>query len=98
MLASPGLPARGGGAAPVLVGRRGAAGRDRRALQAHFGVDIVDGIGSTEMLHIFLSNRPAGALRHHRLAGAGLRAARRRRQPVPDGEPATSTSRARARR
>jgi benzoate-CoA ligase len=25
---------------------------------AHFGVDIVDGIGSTEMLHIFLSNRP----------------------------------------
>ncbi len=25
----------------------------------HFGVDIVDGIGSTEMLHIFMSNRPA---------------------------------------
>ncbi len=24
----------------------------------HFGVNIVDGIGSTEMLHIFLSNRP----------------------------------------
>ena len=24
----------------------------------HFGVDILDGIGSTEMLHIFLSNRP----------------------------------------
>jgi benzoate-CoA ligase len=24
----------------------------------HFGVDVVDGIGSTEMLHIFLSNRP----------------------------------------
>jgi len=24
----------------------------------HFGVDIVDGIGSTEMLHIFISNRP----------------------------------------
>jgi benzoate-CoA ligase family protein len=24
----------------------------------HFGVDIVDGIGMTEMLHIFLSNRP----------------------------------------
>jgi benzoate-CoA ligase family protein len=28
----------------------------------HFGVDIVDGIGMTEMLHIFLSNRP-GAVR-----------------------------------
>lgn len=26
--------------------------------QRHFGVDILDGIGSTEMLHIFLSNRP----------------------------------------
>ncbi len=26
--------------------------------KAHFGCDIVDGIGSTEMLHIFLSNRP----------------------------------------
>jgi benzoate-CoA ligase len=30
---------------------------------AHFGVDIVDGIGSTEMLHIYLSNRP-GRVRH----------------------------------
>jgi benzoate-CoA ligase family protein len=29
---------------------------------AHFGVDILDGIGMTEMLHIFLSNR-AGAVR-----------------------------------
>jgi benzoate-CoA ligase family protein len=29
---------------------------------AHFGVDILDGIGMTEMLHIFLSNRP-GAVR-----------------------------------
>jgi benzoate-CoA ligase len=25
---------------------------------AHYGVEILDGIGSTEMLHIFLSNRP----------------------------------------
>jgi benzoate-CoA ligase len=25
---------------------------------AHFGCDIIDGIGSTEMLHVFLSNRP----------------------------------------
>jgi benzoate-CoA ligase family protein len=28
------------------------------AWRARFGVDIYDGIGSTEMLHIFLSNRP----------------------------------------
>lgn len=26
--------------------------------QAHYGVPILDGVGSTEMLHIFLSNRP----------------------------------------
>ncbi|PHQ70183.1 MAG: 4-hydroxybenzoate--CoA ligase [Sneathiella sp.] len=26
--------------------------------QSHVGVDILDGIGSTEMLHIFLANRP----------------------------------------
>ena len=30
---------------------------------ARFGVEIIDGIGSTEMLHIFVSNRP-GAVRY----------------------------------
>ena len=59
MLASPHLPARGdvamrlvssaGEALPADLGLR---------FKQHFGVDIVDGIGSTEMLHIFLSNRP----------------------------------------
>jgi benzoate-CoA ligase family protein len=29
-----------------------------RRWTTHFGVDIIDGIGMTEMLHIFLSNRP----------------------------------------
>jgi benzoate-CoA ligase len=29
-----------------------------RRWRAHTGIDIVDGIGSTEMLHIFISNRP----------------------------------------
>jgi benzoate-CoA ligase len=38
-----------GEALPVDVGR---------SFSAHFGCDIIDGIGSTEMLHIFLSNRP----------------------------------------
>jgi hypothetical protein len=41
------------------LGRRGAARRALRALDQHFGVDILDGIGMTEMLHIFLSNRRA---------------------------------------
>jgi len=59
MLASPQLPARGevslrlvssaGEALPADIGER---------FRRHFGVDIVDGIGSTELLHIFLSNRP----------------------------------------
>ncbi|MDU6139387.1 benzoate-CoA ligase family protein [Bradyrhizobium sp.] len=59
MLASPALPSReqvalrlvssAGEALPAEIGKR---------FKAHFGVDIVDGIGSTEMLHIFISNRP----------------------------------------
>jgi len=59
MLASPNLPARqavslrlcssAGEALPADIGER---------FSAHFGVEIIDGIGSTEMLHIFLSNRP----------------------------------------
>lgn len=59
LLASADLPQRNevklrrctsaGEALPEEIGKRW---RDR------FGVDILDGIGSTEMLHIFLSNRP----------------------------------------
>ena len=59
LLASPDLPPRGelrmrrctsaGEALPAEIGRR---------WTEHFGVEILDGLGSTEMLHIFLSNRP----------------------------------------
>ncbi|MGL4230194.1 MAG: benzoate-CoA ligase family protein [Casimicrobium sp.] len=59
MLASPNLPAKSevalrlassaGEALPADIGER---------FTKHFGVEIVDGIGSTEMLHIFLSNVP----------------------------------------
>jgi benzoate-CoA ligase len=59
MLAAPDLPARdtvklrlcssAGEALPRELGER---------FKAHFGCNIIDGIGSTEMLHIFLSNRP----------------------------------------
>jgi benzoate-CoA ligase len=59
LLASPDLPKRGelnlrvctsaGEALPADIGRR---------WTEHFGVEILDGIGSTEMLHIFISNRP----------------------------------------
>ncbi|NJS37210.1 MAG: benzoate-CoA ligase family protein [Brachymonas sp.] len=60
MLASPNLPAKtevslrmcssAGEALPAEIGHK---------FKAHFGIDIVDGIGSTEMLHIFLSNKPS---------------------------------------
>lgn len=60
MLASPNLPSRdevalrlcssAGEALPAELGNR---------FSDHYGVEIVDGIGSTEMLHIFLSNRPS---------------------------------------
>jgi benzoate-CoA ligase len=59
MLASPKLPKRAevalrlcssaGEALPREIGER---------FTAHYGCEIVDGIGSTEMLHIFLSNVP----------------------------------------
>ena len=58
MLASPALPPResvalrvcisAGEALPEEVGTR---------FEAHFGAPILDGIGSTEMLHIYVSNR-----------------------------------------
>ena len=41
--------ASAGEALPAEIGQR---------FTRHFGVEILDGIGSTEMLHIFLSNRP----------------------------------------
>jgi benzoate-CoA ligase len=59
MLASPKLPKPGevslrlcssaGEALPKDIGER---------FTAHYGCEIIDGIGSTEMLHIFLSNSP----------------------------------------
>ena len=64
LMASPDLPRRdelglrrctsAGEALPAEIGRR---------WTEHFGVEILDGLGSTEMLHIFLSNRP-GAVRY----------------------------------
>ena len=59
MLASPALPERSavalrmassaGEALPAELGER---------FKARMGIDVIDGIGSTEMLHIYLSNQP----------------------------------------
>ncbi|MFN5156123.1 MAG: benzoate-CoA ligase family protein [Betaproteobacteria bacterium] len=91
MLASPALPAPGevrlrlcssaGEALPAELGQR---------FKAHFSVDIVDGIGSTEMLHIFISNRP-GDCRYGTtgwpVPGYEIQLRGDDGGPVPDGEP-----------
>ncbi len=91
MLAHPNLPAAGdvamrlvssaGEALPADLGER---------FKRHFGVDIVDGIGSTEMLHIFLSNRPE-RVRYGTtgwpVPGYEVELRGDKGEPVPDGEP-----------
>jgi benzoate-CoA ligase len=91
MLAAPGLPKRdavalrlvssAGEALPAELGER---------FKAHFGVDIVDGIGSTEMLHIFLSNRPE-KVRYGTtgwpVAGYAIELRGEDGGPIADGEP-----------
>lgn len=90
MLASPALPARGelrvrictsaGEALPADIGRR---------WTGHFGVEILDGLGSTEMLHVFLSNRP-GQVRYGTtgmpIPGFELRLVDEQGHPVSCGE------------
>ena len=59
MLASPDLPAKSQVALRLCSSAGEALPRDiAERWSAHFGCDIIDGIGSTEMLHVFLSNRP----------------------------------------
>ena len=90
MLASPALPPRdrvamriatsAGEALPEHIGRR---------FTEHFGIDVLDGIGSTEMLHVYLSNRP-GDLRYgtsgRPVPGYRLRVVDDDGAPVPEGE------------
>ena len=91
MLAHPALPAReqvalrlvssAGEALPAEIGER---------FKRHFGVDIVDGIGSTEMLHIYLSNQP-DRVRYGStgwpVPGYEVELRGDDGRPVPDGEP-----------
>ncbi|WP_410862843.1 benzoate-CoA ligase family protein [Paraburkholderia sp. SIMBA_027] len=59
MMASPGLPARAEVALRICTSAGEALPREiGERFHQHFGSDILDGLGSTEMLHIFLSNRP----------------------------------------
>ena len=90
MLASPHLPARkevslrlassAGEALPADLGAR---------FTAHFGIEVIDGIGSTEMLHIYLSNRP-GQVRYGTtgwpVPGYEIELRGDDGRPVPDGD------------
>ena len=91
MLASPALPRRedvalrlvssAGEALPAEIGER---------FSKRFGVDIVDGIGSTEMLHIFMSNLPGKVVYGTTgwpVPGYDIELRGESGQPVPDGEP-----------
>ena len=64
MLAAPDLPSPARLALRMCVSAGEALPRDiGERFTAHFGCEILDGIGSTEMLHIYLSNR-AGDVRY----------------------------------
>lgn len=59
MLASPDLPEKSQVALRLCSSAGEALPRDiGERWTAHFGAEIIDGIGSTEMLHVFLSNAP----------------------------------------
>ncbi|PIT73952.1 benzoate-CoA ligase family protein [Limnohabitans sp. G3-2] len=59
MLAHPALPTKSQVALRLCSSAGEALPRDiAERWTAHFGCEIIDGIGSTEMLHVFLSNRP----------------------------------------
>ncbi|HMO44580.1 MAG TPA: benzoate-CoA ligase family protein, partial [Rubrivivax sp.] len=91
MLAAPDLPARNqvalrlvssaGEALPAEIGER---------FKRQFGVDIIDGIGSTEMLHVYISNQP-GKVRYGStgwpVPGYDIELRGDDGSAVPDGEP-----------
>ena len=90
MLASPNLPTQSaitlrmcssaGEALPAEIGEK---------FKRQFNIDIIDGIGSTEMLHIYLSNQP-GKVRYGTtgwpVPGYDIELRGDDGQPVPEGE------------
>ncbi len=90
LLAAAGLPARDALALRRCVSAGEALPREVGArFAAHFGCDVLDGIGSTEMLHIFLSNRP-GRVRYGTtgipVPGYAVELRREDGAPVQDGQ------------
>jgi len=61
LLAHPGLPESLGGLRLCVSAGEALPASIAERWRARFGVEILDGLGSTEMLHIFVSNRPGEA-------------------------------------
>jgi benzoate-CoA ligase len=90
MLASPDFPAREGLALRQCISAGEALPPQiSKSWHDRTGIEILDGIGSTEMLHIFLSNRP-GDLRYGTtgkpVPGYELRVVDEQGEPVKPGE------------
>lgn len=90
MLASPNLPASSDVAMRICTSAGEALPREiGERFAAHFNCEILDGIGSTEMLHIFLSNR-SGEVQYGTtgkpVPGYELELRDETGQAVPDGE------------
>ncbi len=90
MLASPRLPSRADVALRVCTSAGEALpAQTGEQFTAHFGCEVLDGIGSTEMLHIFLSNRP-GAVAYGTtgtpVPGYEVELRDEAGRPVPDGQ------------
>jgi 4-hydroxybenzoate-CoA ligase len=91
MLNDESLKANGGGARLRVCTSAGEALPESvgNAWKARFGVDILDGVGSTELLHIFLSNAP-GDIRYgssgRPVPGYKVRLVNEAGSDVPDGE------------
>ena len=90
MLASPDLPAKD----QVALRLASSAGEALPAeleqrFTAQYGVEIIDGIGSTEMLHIFISNIP-GQVKYgtsgYPVPGYGIKLLNDEGNPAADGE------------
>jgi benzoate-CoA ligase len=90
MLASPALPPRAEVALRLASSAGEALPRETgERFRSQFGCDVIDGIGSTEMLHIFISNRP-GQVRYGTtgwpVPGYAVELRSDDGRPVPDGE------------
>ncbi len=90
MMASPELPSREQVALRICASAGEALPREvGQAFHQRFGCEILDGLGSTEMLHIFISNRP-GQVRYGTsglpVPGYDIELRDEANQPVAPGE------------